>query len=189
MKPTSVRDVMLPLVDVPTIPEDATLADAMAALERAQQRRPAGRLPFRVVLVVNPHGHVVGKVGHLAFMQALEPGFEPPSEQTTLQRAGVDPALVESLSQHRRFWESDLALACRRAAHLRVGDVMRGIGGSVDVATPLLKAVSTLVRLGTLSVLVRQGDLAVGLLRLADAYEFAAGVIARQQDAESGQGI
>jgi hypothetical protein len=185
MKTTVVEDVMLPLVDVPTIPEDATLADAVLALDRAQHRRPAGRLPFRVILAVNSHGHVVGKLGHLAFVQALEPGFEPPEERETLQRAGVDPALVESLSQYRRFWEGDLELACRRAANLRVGDVMRGVGESVDVSMPLLQAISTLVRLGTLSVLVRRGDLAVGLLRLADVYEYAARLIAQDPGTEN----
>ncbi len=189
MKATVVQDVMLPLVDVPTIPEDATLADAVSALARAQHRRPAGRLPFRVILVVNSHGHVVGKLGHLAFVQALEPGFEPPDERETLQRAGVDPALVESLSQYRRFWEGDLELACHRAAQLRVGDVMRGVGESVDVSMPLLQAISALVRLGTLSVLVRRGDLAVGLLRLADVYEYTARLIAQEQDTESDESV
>ena len=182
MKPLFVKDVMLPLTDVPIIAEDATLADAVSALARAQHRRPADRLPFRVILVLNARAQVVGKLGHLAFIQALEPGFGPPEERETLQRAGVDPALVESLSQYKRFWEGDLELACRRAAHLRVGDVMRSVGESVDESTSLLDAISTLVRLGTLSILVRRGDEAVGLLRLADIYDAAARLLMQEHN-------
>jgi len=185
MKPLFVRDVMLPLTDVPTIMEEATLADAVRTLAQAQLHRPADRLPFRVVLVLNSQSQVVGKLGHLAFVQALEPGYEPPDERDTLQRAGVDPALMESLSQYKRFWEGDLELACRRAAHLRVGDVMRRVVESVDVDVSLLDAISALVRLGTLSVLVRRGDEAVGLLRLADVYDVAAQLILQESNPEA----
>jgi CBS domain-containing protein len=58
-----VKDVMLPLDDVPIIRDDATLAEAVRALQQAQQHRPAGRLPYRVVLVVNRDGQVLGAPG------------------------------------------------------------------------------------------------------------------------------
>jgi CBS domain-containing protein len=187
MKSVLVKDVMLSVVDVPAVGEDATLAEAVQALESAQQRRPVDRLPFRVVLVVNSRDQVVGKVGHLAFLQALEPGYESPDERETFQRAGVDSELARSLSRYKRFWEEDLELACRRAAHLRVTDVMRGVGESVEEETSLLEAVSTLVRLGTLSVLVRRGDEVTGLLRLADVYHVAAKLILEEWDGNSGR--
>ena len=118
MKATLVRDVMVPLDDVPTVRADATLADAVRQLDVAQARRPEGRSKYRAVLVVDDQGRVVGKLGHLVFLRAFEPGYERPVDLERLDRAGVDPDLVESISGHLRFWQDDLESCCRRAAHL-----------------------------------------------------------------------
>ena len=181
-----VKEVMLTLDDVPTILPDATLAAAVRALGDAQRRRPPGRLPYRAVLVVNEQGQVVGKLGHAAFLQALEPGYEPPDERETLRRAGVDSVLAESVSRHKRFWEGDLELGCRRAAHLRVADVMRQIEEIVDEQASLVEAISILLRRGALSVLVRREDDVVGLLRLADAYDVVAQKIEEEARVDGG---
>ena len=186
MKSMLVEDVMLSLDDVPTIAHNATLTEAVCVLQRAQSLRPPDRLPYRVVLVVNEQRQVVGKLGHLSFLQALEPGYEAPGERETLRRAGVDSVLAESISRHKRFWEGDLELACRRAAHLRVADVMRQVEESIDVRASLVEAICVLVRRGTLSILVRREDEVVGLLRLADAYEVVARVIANEGEASGG---
>jgi hypothetical protein len=181
-----VKDVMLPLDDVPIIRDDATLAEAVQALQQAQERRPPGRLPYRAVLVVNRDGQVVGKLGHLAFLQALEPGYASPVEREALARAGVDPVLADSLSRYKRFWESDLELSCRRAAHLRVAEVMRQVEDCIEEQTSLVEGISTLVRLGTLSILVRRADEVVGLLRLADVYDVVAKLLVEEAQASGG---
>ena len=90
-----VKDVMLDLQQVPKVHQDATLAEAIQALDCAQQQRPGGRLPYRVVLVLDDDDEVVGKLGHMAFLKTLEPGYESPDSRATMDRAGVDPDLVE----------------------------------------------------------------------------------------------
>ena len=177
MKATLVRDVMVPLDDVPTVRDEETLADAVRRLDAAQTRRPEGRSKYRAVLVVDDRGRVVGKLGHLAFLKAFEPGFERPLDLARLDRAGVDPDLVESISGHLRFWQDDLGSCCRRAAHLLVRDVMHPVDHSLVEDTPLLVAISTLTRLQTLSIPVRRGERVVGLLRLADLYDVIAELI------------
>jgi CBS domain-containing protein len=174
----TVSEVMVPLDDVPTINQDATVAEAVRELERAQQQGPRGRLPFRVVLVTDDRGRIVGKLGHLAFLQALKPGYESREEHQALERAGVDPVLADSLSRYKRFWEHDLEASCQRAARLRVREVMRPLQESIDAEASIVDAISTLIQLGSLSILVRSSDEIVGLLRLADLYEVAAGLIA-----------
>ena len=52
----TVKDVMLPLDDVPTVPPEATLADAVRALREADENRPTDRPPYRAVLVVDGRG-------------------------------------------------------------------------------------------------------------------------------------
>jgi len=180
MEPQCVRDVMLPLDDVPTVSVGATLLDAVCTLERAQVRRPAGASRYRFVLVLNEQGQVVGKLGHLAFLRAIEPGFERPRELEALDRAGVDADLIDSISRYRRLWQEGLRDCCRRVAQLRVADVMRPVDESIADDAPLLTAVSTLVRLQSLSIPVRRGDLVVGVLRLADLYDVIANQIARE---------
>lgn len=172
-----VRDVMLPLDDVPVVREDATLAEAVGILEAADQSRPPGRPHYRAVLVTNARGQVVGKLGHLAFLKALEPGHEAPAERAALDRAGVDPELLGSIAGHRRLLEPSLEACCRRAAHTRVCDAMHAMPEALDEDTPINEAVTAIVRLQTLSILVRRGDAVVGLLRLADLYQVVAALI------------
>jgi len=176
MEATCVRDVMLPLDDVPTIRESATLRDAVRALAEAQERRPPGRPSYRAVLVVNDSGQVVGKLGYLSFLAALEPGHEP---LEALDRAGLAPDLIASISDHMRLLRPGLRDLCLRSAHLRVGDVMRRLDESIEEGAPLSEAIASLVRLQTLSILVRRKSEIVGLLRLADLYDLIATLIDR----------
>jgi CBS domain-containing protein len=185
MQAACARDVMLPLDDVPTIHESATLRDAVRALALAQERRPPGRPPYRAVLVVNDGGQVVGKLGHLSFLAALEPGHEP---LEALDRAGLAPDLIASISDHLRLLRPGIEDLCLRAAHLRVGDVMRRLDESIDEHAPLSEAIASLVRLQTLSILVRRGTEVVGLLRLADLYDLVAGMIDRERATERSEG-
>ena len=63
---------------------------------------------------------------------------------------------------------------------------MRQVEESIDVRASLVEAICVLVRRGTLSILVRREDEVVGLLRLADAYEVVARVIANEGEASGG---
>jgi CBS domain-containing protein len=174
-----VRDVMLPLDDVPTIEESATLREAVLAVKLAQERRPEGRLAYRAVLVVNSQGRIVGKIGHLSFLGALEPSREP---QRALDRMGIPPELIETVSGHMRVLGGDLETLCQRAARLKARDVMRTLDESIDADALLPEAISTIVSLQALSILVRDEGQIVGLLRLADLYD----VIARMIDGGNG---
>lgn len=167
----TVKDVMLPLDDVPTVAPDATLADAARALREADESRPAGRPPYRAVLVVDARGQVLGKLGQLAFLRALEPGWEAPADLAALDRAGVDPGLLSSLAEHQRFWQEGVLACCHRAAHRRVTEVLLEATETIPEDTSLQQAIATISRLGRLSLLVRRGSDIVGLLRLSDLFE------------------
>jgi hypothetical protein len=130
---------------------------------------------------MNDRGQVVGKLGHLAFLRGVDPGYERQVDLAALDRAGVDRELIESISGHMRFWQEDLIACCHRAAHLRVGDVMRQVDEAIEQDSPLTTAISTMVRLQTLSIPVRRGDEVVGLLRLADVYDIVATVMTGQR--------
>lgn len=177
-----VRDIMLPLTDVPTVGLDATLAEAVRVLRESQTARPNGRLPYRLVLVLDRSGRVVGKLGHLAFLQALQPGAVASPEFSELDRAGVASELIDSLRGHMRLLHAQLDDCCRRAETLRVADAMQPVTVSVDVTASLTEAATALLAAQTLSILVRRGSEVVGLLRLADLFDVVAEEILRQPD-------
>lgn len=166
-----VRDVMLALDDLPTVHEDATVVEAIRALEEADQQRPSGRPSYRVVLVVNRRGQVLGKMGHRAFLKALEPGYESPAELQSLDRAGVDPEVVGSIRNHMRFLQEEFPECCRRARSVCVGDAVFDATETIEDSAPLMQAVTLMLKLQTLSLLVRRGEKVVGLLRQADVFQ------------------
>jgi len=180
-----VQDVMLPLTDVPAVSSDATLADAVRALREAEATRPDGRPPYRLVLVLDRSGRVAGKLGHLAFLAALQPGAAASPEVGALDRAGVPAELIDSLARHMRLLHGDLGDCCRRAAALKVSDAMQPVAASVEITADLAQGAGALVAAASQSILVRRGDEVVGVLRMADVFNVIADEILRQ-DASDG---
>jgi CBS domain-containing protein len=183
----TVKDVMLLLDDVPTVPPEATLADAARALREADENRPADRPPYRAVLVVDARGQVLGKLGQLGFLRALEPGWEAPADRATLDRAGIDPGLLDSIAEHQRFWQEGVLACCHRAAHRRVTDVLLEATETIPEDTSLQQAIATMSRLGRLSLLVRRGSEIVGLLRLSDLFEVVSDQLITSSDVNHGE--
>lgn len=174
MDKTTVRDVMIPLEEYPVVSATATLADALAALDEAQKRLPPGRQPYRAVLVADENKNVIGKLGQWAFLMALEPKYAVHGDMGKLARAGVDPALIESMMEHYRFFQDSLSDLCARAAGLGVREIMRPVGDSVEENAPLSHAIHKMVMGQTLSILAVRGGEVVGLVRLSDLFDVVA---------------
>jgi len=64
MKTIIVKDLMVPLEEYATVSEDATLLEAVMALEAAQEKidREKYKYLHRAILVLNRSGKVVGKI-------------------------------------------------------------------------------------------------------------------------------
>jgi len=88
-----------------------------------------------------------------------------------MARAGVDPELVTSMTEHYRFFQENLSDLCVRSAHMKVKDVMRPVEDSIDEAAPLSQAIHKMVLSHTLSTLVTRGSTVVGLIRLSDLFD------------------
>jgi len=183
MDQKKVKDLMLPLTDYAVVSEDATLLDAFAALDEAQSKLPPGRQEHRAVLVMGKNGRVVGKIGHLGFLKALEPRYGAMGDVEALSRAGLSAEFISSMMDNMRFWRDDLADVCARAKTTRVADVMRPVTESIDENAPLTEAIHALVMWQTLSLLVTRGGEAVGILRLSDLFaELSRTVQSRSND-------
>jgi len=169
-----VKDLMVPLDEYPAVGEEATVLEAIEAIDRAQQKLPSGRQPYRAVLVVDRNNKIVGKLGQMAFLNALEPKYNVLGDVGRLARAGVSDKFISSIMEHYRFFQDNLNDLCHRAGALQVKDVMHSVTDSVDEQAPLGEAIHKIVLGQTLSILVTRGDDVVGLLRLADLFETVA---------------
>ena len=175
MDSKKIRDLMVPLDEYPMVKDDATLLDAIDALERAQKNLPPGRQPYRAVLITNLEGKVIGKIGQLALLNALEPKYSVLGDMSRLYRAGVSSEFVDSMMEHFRFFQDNLSDLCARASTLMAKDVMHPVAESIDEEAPLKEAINKIVTQQTLSLLVTRGSEVVGLIRLSDlADEIAA---------------
>ncbi len=163
-------ELMVPLEEYAVVGPDASLLDVVLALEKAQRALPAGRQPHRAVLVVGPEGKVVGKLGHLAFLKALEPRYDAMGDLRTLSRAGLSPDFITSMMGHMDLWKEDFEDICARARATRVGDVMRPVAESVPEDAPLREALHNIIVHQSLSLLVTRGPDVVGILRLSDIF-------------------
>lgn len=166
-----VKDVMVPIDQYAVVGQSATVYEAIMALDEAQKNLPPGRQPYRAVLVVDAKKNVVGKIGQLGFLKALEPKYGVLGDMEKLARAGVSQEMIGSMMDHYRLFQDNLSDLCERVSTMPVADVMRPVTESIDAEAPLSDAIHQIVVLQTLSILVREGGRTVGLLRLSDLFD------------------
>jgi CBS-domain-containing membrane protein len=172
MEAKTVEDLMVPLDEYPVVTEDATLLEAILTLDDALQKLPEGRSPYRAVLVVDETRRVVGKIGQLGFLKALEPKYRRLGKDfDKLAAAGVSPTFISSMMEQYSFFDDSLQTLCRQQRDVQVKDAMIPITQSIDVATSLGQAIHNIVIWQQLSLLVTKQNEAVGLLRLSDLFD------------------
>jgi len=171
MELRSVKELMVPREQYAVVSVNATLLQAILAMEEAQKRFDRELQPFRAVLVEDENGKIVGKLGQFAFLRALQPRRDILDDTGTLASAGVSEQVISSVLDHYRFFQDNLSDLCARASGMRVGDVMHPVSESIDVNTPLAEAISKIIQWESLSIPVKQGNRVVGLLRLSDVYQ------------------
>ena len=170
MKTKRVKDLMVPLNEYPTIRENGTLFDAVIALEKAQNELREGFHPHRAVLVVDHTGNVIGKIGQLVFLKALEPGYNSLGDLQLLSKSGLSTELIEVMKDNFNFWNDSLENICLRAKNILVRDVMHPFSESVEENATLIEAMHAIIMGQTLSLLVRKGQKITGILRLSDLF-------------------
>lgn len=168
MDPKTVKDLMVPLDDYPTARKAATVVKALLIFDEANKKRDRARQPYRAVLIVDRTGKVVGKVGHMDLLRALEPRRNILGDMGKTISAGVSPDFIKSITKHFQFYDDNLSELCRRARNIEVNDIMRPLVEHIAEDAPMGEAITKMVAWNTLSLLVMRGDNATGLLRISD---------------------
>jgi CBS domain-containing protein len=179
-----VKDLALSLSEYAVVPEDATILEALRALDESQAMLPAGRQPHRAVLVRDRHGTIVGKLHHFAFLRALLSQRRAAPEGGMLDRAGVADELLQASIRTLGLFTGDLVDLCVRARSVAVRDCYTPATASIADDASLADAAAAFTEHQTLSLLVQRGGRTVGILRLSDLFDELARQIKRCADTE-----
>jgi len=164
---------MVPLAEYATVSEEATLYDAVLALEKAQEAFDPKRHRHRAVLVFDKKNKIVGKLGQLDILRSLEPRYAEMGDLGPLSRAGFSPQFLRSMVEKFALWDESLRDICSKAARLKVKDIMYTPteGEYVEESASLGEAIHQLVMGHHQSLLVNRGEEIVGILRLVDVFK------------------
>jgi len=166
-----VVDVMLPLEEYALVSEEDTLYDAFIALEEAQEKRPEGRQKHRAVMVRDKENKIVGKLGHLGFLKALEPGYKDLGQLDIVSKAGLTKEFITSMMKNFDLLQDDMDEIQKKTKTIKIKDVMRPMTEHVDVNDTINEAIHKIIMWQVLSCLVTKGDKIVGILRISDLFD------------------
>ena len=76
MKTMIVKNLIVPLSEYAIVSEEATLYEAVLALEKAQAKFDQNRYRHRAILVYDEKKHIAGKISQLDILRALEPKYK-----------------------------------------------------------------------------------------------------------------
>ena len=180
MKTQKVKDLMVPLSEYATVPETATLLEAVKALKKAQAAFSKQRYRHRAILVIDDNNHFVGKLSQHDVVEALEPNYKEMRRQSqdgSIRRLGLSDAFFQKTLEQYHLWEHALEGLCRKANDLKVKRVMYtpDKGEFVKENATMDEAIHRLIVGRHHSLLVtadRDPREIVGVLRLSDVFEF-----------------
>ena len=167
-----VKELMVPLSEYATVPVGSTLFDAVLALEKAQEEFDHTKYKHRGVLILDKDKRVIGKLGQMDVLRALEPKDENPAEINELGQFGFSFKFVNKLRKQRRLKSAPLKDLCRNTSKLQVEDFMQtpSEGEFIEEDAYLDVAIMQLVTGRHISLLVTRNKEIIGILRMTDAF-------------------
>ena len=175
MEKMKVKDLMVPLEEYATVSAEATLYEAVLALEKAQEDLDRTRYLYlhRAILVYDEKNKIVGKMSQLDVLKALEPKYGEMGDPGALSRAGFSPQFLKSMLEQFALWDKPIEVVCRKAAKVKVKDFMYTPteGEYVKENASLGEAIHQLVMGHHQSLLVTREEEIVGILRLTDVFK------------------
>jgi CBS domain-containing protein len=167
-----IKDLMVPISEYATVSEGATLFEAYLALEKAQEEYDHNKYRHRAILVLDRNNTVIGKVGQMDVLRALEPKNEHYELFGDIRKYKFSNQFIINLREKYRMQEEPLADICRKAGGIKVEDLMKTPAEDefIDIDTSLNTAIHQLSSGNHMSLLVKQNGEIVGILRLTDVF-------------------
>jgi CBS domain-containing protein len=172
MKAKHVRELMVPISDYATVHEDASMAEAIRALEN--EKKQYGDAPYRhqSLVVLNSDHHVVGRLSQVDMMRAFEPGYSKIEESRWVGRSGLSRKMLADIREQFQLWEQPLETMCQMVCKTKVRDHMQSPteGEFVSEDDTLNIAAHRIVMGRHHSLLVTRNNVIVGVLRSTDLF-------------------
>jgi CBS domain-containing protein len=166
---------MVPLDEYATVSQEATLHEAVLALEKAQEDLDRKRYHYlhRAVLVYDKDKKIIGKISQLDIISALEPKYGEMGGSRSLSKAGFSPNFLKSMLEQYSLLDEPFIEVCSKAAGVKVKSFMYtpSEGEYVKESASLREAIHSFVMGNHQSLLVTRGDDIVGILRLTDVFK------------------
>lgn len=173
MKNMKVKDLMVSRSEYAVISEDASIYEAVQALEQAQQQFDQTRYQHRAIMVENKQHKIVGKLQQLDVLRALEPKYkELQSDMPGMAKYGFSKKFLLSMLETYELFGKPLDDICKKAGGEKVSDYMHRPteGEYIDEEDSMDKAIHLLVVGHHQSLLVTKANEITGLLRLTDVF-------------------
>lgn len=177
MKTKIVKDLMVPLSEYAMVSEDATLYDAIIALEEAQNKFDQTRYRHRAILIYDKNRHITGKISQNDILRALEPKYDEMGERRRrgITHYGFSKKLLMTLREQFSLFDKPMEEICKKTAGLKAKNIMYtpSEGEYVNENDSLDVAIHRLVMGHHQALLVtKDGDIKniVGILRKTDVF-------------------
>ncbi len=173
MKQYKVKELMVPLSEYAVISEDTTIFEAVLALEKTQQVFNHNNYHSRAILVKDNSGNVVGKLGQLDILRALEPKYaEIKSEMSGSGKFGFSKQFLLSILESYQIFDKPLDDICKKAGMEKAVKYMHSPteGEYISADGSLDQAIHLLILGNHQSLLVTQKKEIIGILRLTDVF-------------------
>ena len=179
MKSHTVKEVMVPLAKYASVPETATMFEAVVALENAQQAFDQTRYRHRAVLVYDTNKQIVGKVSQLDILKALEPKYDQIKDAKSISRLGYSRQFLKKMMDQFSLWNKPLDDICKKASSTKVKDFMYTPteGEYIEESATLDQGIHQLIVGHHQSLLVTREKEIVGILRVTDVFKEICNII------------
>lgn len=172
MKKYKVEELMVPLSEYATVSSCATLSEAILALETAQEEFDQTKYRHRGILVLNDEKRVVGRISQLCILRALDPQYKNIRPDTKVAHLGFSATFLNDLQQQFNLLDGAMEHICQKAANIEVKTFMTSLteGEYIEKSASLDQAIHLLVMGNHQSLLVKENERVVGVLRLTDVF-------------------
>lgn len=172
MKTKTVKDIMIPLSEYTTISEEATLYEAILALEKGQEEFDQTHNQHKSILVYNGNQEITGKISQLDVLRGLEHGYKKIGDLRYVSHSGFSAKFIKSFVEQYGFWQRPLGEICRKSVQTKIKDFMYTPteGEFVEQDASLDEAIHQLIMGHHHSLLVTRDKKIVGVLRLKDMF-------------------
>ncbi|MCK9240982.1 CBS domain-containing protein [Desulfocurvus sp.] len=173
-----VKNYTVPVDKFPRISDSATFAEAVLALDKAQEEFASGKREQRILLVADDANKIVGKLSPLDVVRGLEPDFDSlvDAQASSFVSSGY---VIDAMKNQTLLWSTPLDDLCTTAKKTRVRDFLRKPGPSqvIEAEETLNIAFHRFVLFRHDSLFVTEHQKLVGMLRFSDVYREIAGRI------------